>query len=80
MFRFCARSFGTLLAKDTWVKSGRLQWLGNSVGIIGVNTVHAWLEITTDVHNWCSENFSKIELRTSLDSLKNSASFDIWLD
>ena len=38
------------------------------------------LKITTDVHNWCSGNFSKIELSTSLDSLKNSASFDIWLD
>ena len=36
--------------------------------------------LTTDVHNWCSGNFSKIELRTSLDSLKNSASSDIWLD
>ena len=39
-----------------------------------------YLHITTDVHNWCSGNFSKIELSTSLDSLKNSASFDIWLD
>ena len=37
-------------------------------------------DFTTDVHNWCSGNFSKIELSTSLDSLKNSASFDIWLD
>ena len=36
--------------------------------------------VTTDVYNWCSGNFSKIELSTSLDSLKNSASFDIWLD
>ena len=52
--------------------------LSNAMGTNKDDSLFALL--TTDVQNWCSENFSKIELSTSLDSLKNSASFDIWLD
>ena len=62
-----------VIATDSEVSLDWVEAATNTFGELAPN-------FTTDVHNWCSGNFSKIELSTSLDSLKNSASFDIWLD